>query len=274
MIEDFVNRYENVALAGMQYEKFAPRKTKIPPYLLNTRIYSCILIKNEIPYRWRGKYNEDTDLSLRSLKDNWCTILFQAFLCDKIATMTMKGGNTTELYVDDGRLKMAQSLVDQHPDITKITWKWGRWQHQVDYSRFARNKLRKKSGLVVSESVDNYGMILQDDEEQVKKMNSQIDELDTTEYLSLFEQKEWWEDEWKGMPEFVQEDLSPLKTIYVHFANREDIKAFSELVNQKISMSTKWIWFPEVERADLLKFRCIDGDEEKERSIDMDKGSF
>jgi len=27
------------------------------------------LIRNDIPYRWRAKYNEDTDLSLRVLKD-------------------------------------------------------------------------------------------------------------------------------------------------------------------------------------------------------------
>jgi len=159
--EDFCDRYENVALAGLEYEMFVCRKSKRTPYRANTRIYSCILIKNDIPYKWRGQYNEDTDLSLRALKDGWCTILFQAFLANKIATMTMKGGNTEDLYeIDEGRLKMAQSLVDQHPDITKITWKWGRWQHQVDYSQFKKNKLIKKPGIKIKEGVDNYGMLL------------------------------------------------------------------------------------------------------------------
>jgi len=83
VVEIFTDRYKNIALSGMQYEFLAPRKNRIPPFYLNTRIYSCILIKNDIPYRWRGKYNEDTDLSLRALKDGWCTILFNTFLAKK-----------------------------------------------------------------------------------------------------------------------------------------------------------------------------------------------
>ena len=160
VIEDFVDRYENVAISGMQYEMFVSRKKQHNPVILNTRIYSCILIKNDIPYRWRGRYNEDTDLSLRALKDGWCTVLFCAFLADKIATMTMKGGNMSELYKDDGRLKMAQSLVEQHPDVTTIKQKWGRWQHEVDYSRFKNNKLRLKAGVEIPQGVNNYGMVL------------------------------------------------------------------------------------------------------------------
>ena len=60
--EDFVDRYENVALAGFQYLFFATSCRQRPAFILNTRIYSCILIRNDIPYRWRGKYNEDTDV--------------------------------------------------------------------------------------------------------------------------------------------------------------------------------------------------------------------
>lgn len=159
-VEDWVERYENIALAGLQYEMFMPAIDKQKPFLLNTRIYSCILIKNNIPYRWRGRYNEDTDLSLRVLKDGWPTFLMQAFVCKKIATMKMKGGNTDELYQGDGRLKMAQSLVEQHPDVTKITWKWGRWQHQVDYRPFKYNRPILKPGVVIPDEPNNYGMKL------------------------------------------------------------------------------------------------------------------
>ena len=163
IVEEFIDRYENIALAGMQYQYLAKRKQKINPYIFNTRIYSCILIKNDLPYRWRGRYNEDTDLSLRALKDGWCTILFNAFLAGKQTTMTMKGGNTESLYKlnnADGRLLMAQSLQRQHPDVVKITRKWGRWQHQVDYRPFKGNKLIKKEGVIIPEGVNNYGMIL------------------------------------------------------------------------------------------------------------------
>lgn len=174
--EDFVDRYENVALAGMQYKMFALDRTKYPPFYLNTRIYSCILIKNDIPYRWRGRYNEDTDLSIRALKDGWCTMLFYAFLADKIATMTMKGGNTEALYQEDGRLKMAQSLVDQHPDIVTITRKWDRWQHQVDYSAFRTNKLRKRQGLVIKAGVNEYGMVLRRFEQTQHDITCEVDD--------------------------------------------------------------------------------------------------
>lgn len=158
--EDFVNRYENVAIAGFNYYSFCKSTEKIPPYYLNTRIYSCILIRNDIPYRWRGRYNEDTDLSLRVLKDGWCTILFNAFLAGKVTTMRMKGGNTDDLYKDDGRKKMAESLVEQHPDVAKVVWKFNRWHHQVDYRPFKGNILKKKEGLVIPDRVNNYGMIV------------------------------------------------------------------------------------------------------------------
>lgn len=157
--EDFVDRYENVALAGFHYRFFAVARDKRPPFYLNTRIYSCILIQNDLTHRWRGTYNEDTDLSLRILKDGWCTILFLSFLADKVATMTMKGGNTDQLYKNDGRKKMAESLREQHPELTKVVWKWGRWQHSVDYSGFTQ-KLILKKGLKLKDEIDNYGMEL------------------------------------------------------------------------------------------------------------------
>ena len=159
--EDFVDRYENVAYSGFQYELLAPRKYKMPPYALNTRIYSCTLVNNSIPYRWRSIYNDDTDVCLMALKDGWCTVLFYAFLANKMATMTLHGGNTDELYlIEDGRLKMAQALQKLHPDVVTITKKWGRWQHQVDYCPFKSNRLIRKPGVVIPEGTNNYGMVL------------------------------------------------------------------------------------------------------------------
>ena len=157
--EDFTDRYENVLISGFNYRFFMVPTDKHPPYYLNTRVYSAILIQNTIQHRWRGRYNEDTDLCIRVLKDGYCTILFNAFLQEKAGTMTLKGGNTDELYADDGRLKMAKSLQEQHPDICTITWKFGRWQHQVDYDVFKKNKLRRKN-IEIKQGIDNYDMIL------------------------------------------------------------------------------------------------------------------
>jgi hypothetical protein len=163
--EDFVDRYANVAMAGMQYMMFMKVKPKEKkPFLLNSRIYSCILLDNRIPHRWRGRYNEDTDLSLRILKDGYCTILFYAFLAEKQPTMTMKGGNTEDLYkqdaVFDGRLEMARSLQRQHPDVTRIAKRFGRWQHVVDYRPFRNNKLIRRSDVEIPKGVNEYGMRL------------------------------------------------------------------------------------------------------------------
>jgi hypothetical protein len=165
VMEEFVDRYANVPMAGPNYEGLVLRRVgSTPPFRLNTRVYSCILLSNSASQRWRGRYNEDTDLSLRFLKDGFCTVLFNAFLAEKEATMDMKGGNTDELYRQDGefdgRLEMARSLRRQHPDVVKIVWKWGRWQHQVDYRPFRGNKLIRKPGVVIPEGVNEYGMRL------------------------------------------------------------------------------------------------------------------
>jgi hypothetical protein len=165
VMEDFVGRYENVALAGPQYDFFAPRKEpRCRPVIFNTRIYSFILVDNALPFRWRGRYNEDTDLSLRCLKAGLCTVLFQAFLQKKAATMSMAGGNTDELYRRDGsfdgRLEMARSLQRQHPDVVTVTRKWGRWQHHVDYRPFRGNKLIRRPDAVIPDGPDEYGMRL------------------------------------------------------------------------------------------------------------------
>jgi len=192
-MEDFVDRFENVAMAGPQYDYFIARKTgdRIPPYYLNTRIYSCSLIRNDLHFRWRGKYNEDTDLSLRMLKEGYSTILFYAFIQYKMTTMIMKGGNTDNVYIDgDNRRKFAESIKEQHPDVVEVTYKWGRWHHHVNYKPFRYNDLKMKSGLVIPRGINNYGMVLKDiSENEIKeeavKLQKDIDIL-KTEQLTLF----------------------------------------------------------------------------------------
>ena len=166
LIEDFSERFKNVPLAGMNYFGFMPKYKKAPPYYLNTRIYSCILIDNSLPHRWRGKYNEDTDLSLRVLKDGGCTLLFNAFICGKAATHSMKGGNTELVYsVDnqeefDNRMEFAESLRRQHPDVVTVTQKWGRNHHHIDYRKHFKQKLQYRDDYVVKKGINEHGMKL------------------------------------------------------------------------------------------------------------------
>lgn len=172
-MEDFVDRYDNVYLAGPQYRFFAIPGQYRPPFVLNTRIYSVLLIRNSCQHRWRGRYNEDTDLSLRILKDGDCTVEFNAFLQDKAATQTVKGGNTEEFYHKEGEtnredwdrsgnynatgtINKSKMLVDMHPDVATMVWKYDRWHHHVNYTPFKKNKLKFKEGISIPDVVNNY----------------------------------------------------------------------------------------------------------------------
>lgn len=141
-MEYFVLRYDNVAMAGPQYAFFAPRKEKRPPFVANTRIFSCNLIRNDVPFRWRGRYNEDVILSLDMLKAGWCTVLFNAFLQKKIQTQVLGGGNTTELY-RGGTLAKSEMLARVHPDVARVVKRYGRDHHHVDMRPFRHLALRR-----------------------------------------------------------------------------------------------------------------------------------
>jgi hypothetical protein len=159
-MEDFVLRYENVAMAGPNYFMFVWRKRILPPFVMNTRIYSCNLIRNDVPFRWRGRYNEDVILSLDMLKAGWCTIQFNAFLQFKVTSQTMSGGNSDAFYYQEGTLPKTQMLVDVHPDVSRVVHKFHRWHHQVDYTSFKANRLIRRPDIVIPQGIDNYGMVV------------------------------------------------------------------------------------------------------------------
>jgi hypothetical protein len=167
-IEDFVDRYQNIAMAGPHDLGFAPdRHASTAPVMYNTRVYSCILLDTSLPHRWRGRYNEDTDLSLRLLKDGFSTCVFRALLMSKGATVGNRGskptpgGNTDNVYNGgDHRLAFAESLKEQHPDVVKVVWKFNRWHHEVDYSPFKDNKPILREGVTEAMTHNDYGMVL------------------------------------------------------------------------------------------------------------------
>lgn len=55
------------------------------------------------------------------------------------------------------------------------------------------------------------------------------------------------EQEWEGMPEFVQGDKDPIKQVIVSFKSWDDYKAFAKLVDQNLSPKTQSIWYPKAE---------------------------
>lgn len=181
IIEEFMMQYRNLAMTGPNYKMFAPSKTRRVPLTVNTRIYSCNLIRNAIPMRWRGRYNEDTDLSLRILKAGWCTVIFNLVLQEKLSTQRQKGGNTAELYAK-GTWDKSRQLYDMHPDVTVITKRFGRWHHLVDYKRFSGNRLVKDPSYAEREPLTWSFDTMAVDNSQVD-MTSKAD-IDNMEFVS------------------------------------------------------------------------------------------
>lgn len=69
------------------------------------------------------------------------------------------------------------------------------------------------------------------------------------EQIQMFdiERKAAWDEHWQDMPEYKQQDLTPFKSVLVNFRNYEDYKAFAELINQKLTLKTKTIFYPKLD---------------------------
>ena len=174
IMEDFSDRYENIGLTSCQYASFVPAiDCGRQGFIVNTRTYSCILINtelldNRLEERWRGTYNEDTDLTLRVLSTgDLCTVNFNSLLSGKQATGTMKGGNLTTIY-EDGRMEGYQKKFDELKrnwgDIITYTTsrhKDGRPHHHISYTKFFKQELKLKEGIIREPKVNNYNMIFE-----------------------------------------------------------------------------------------------------------------
>ena len=170
VMEDFCYRYENVLMAGPNYRSFASQNASMPPFVMNTRIYSCNLIRNDAKwitgpragqlFRWRGRYNEDTIISLDMLTQGFCTVQFNAFLQDKLRTQVLGGGNTAEFYTGEGTAPKSRMLKEVYPEYTELVWKFQREHHHVDYLPFKDQRLIRKPGIVIPDEPNEYGLTM------------------------------------------------------------------------------------------------------------------
>jgi len=181
IMEDFSDRYDNLGLVSCQYASFVPAvDCGREGFIVNTRTYSCILINTELlderlEERWRGTYNEDTDLTLRVLSTgDLCTVNFNALLSGKQTTGTMKGGNTNTIYEWkegeseeskrwSGLQKKFDELKENWGDIVTYTTnrhKDGRPHHHISYTRIFKQELKLKEGFSLEPRVNNYNMKL------------------------------------------------------------------------------------------------------------------
>lgn len=139
--EIMTDRIKNCMMSGLSYKSMCPQiDTNHTPLIFNTHVYSCILLSNEENEEcyWRGRYNEDVDLSIRLLKTGKPTIKINTFLCDKLETGSCKGGNE-EIYsnglvknMEEGMIKKYEFIKNLHPEyIGKRPLKRNKHHHDI-----------------------------------------------------------------------------------------------------------------------------------------------
>ena len=144
-------------------------------------------------------------------------------------------------HVVDGHLRVAVAISREQVEVPVV---------YVDLSEDEEKK--------VLASLDPLGDMAVTD---IDKINELLDEVDMNDTLGAMlkdvatdwrgymnedqsEQDAW--SEWQGMPEFDQEDNSPIKLV-VNFETREDVNHFASVIGQVITEKTRYVFFPEKE---------------------------
>ena len=92
-----------------------------------------------------------------------------------------------------------------------------------------------------------------DDDFQDQMNEGTLDEGQGT----LFDRGKWYDNHWKGMPEYEHEDQTPFRSLFVHFANQQDFDEFMALLDQPATEKTKYVWYPELKHATFMNKRWI-----------------
>lgn len=171
----------------------------------------------------------------------------------QLAASIKEWGWTTPVLVDEegsiiaghGRVMAARKLgIEEVPVMVARGWSEAQRRAYV----LADNKLALNSGW----DMDLLKVELQD----IGEMSFDLDKIGFSvgEMTNLFLETEIGEtnaeDEWKGMPEFVDEDPC-FRKVVVNFDSKEDVERFFTLIQQDDTGKTKSIWFPEKEKRDL-----------------------
>lgn len=146
--EKLNNMYSNVAILAFNYRYFVATDAQ-KAFYTNVHCYSCMLIKTNANLKWRLKYNEDVDLCLQALTQNYCTILLNAYCMNKTSTTAkLRGGNQDELYKNnDKKMKIMKSdlLRKYWPQYVELKMRFNRPHHYVDWKKHFKHNLIKKT---------------------------------------------------------------------------------------------------------------------------------
>lgn len=133
--------FNDLDISGFEKKTFSVRPPK-KPFKQNCHVYSTLLIKNSIEFRWRLKYNEDIDLCLQVLTSGGSTASCVYYLAEKISTsIKMKGGNQDDLYQGNDpkkNLLKAKMLESVWPQYVKTVIRFGRHHHLINWKVFSK----------------------------------------------------------------------------------------------------------------------------------------
>ena len=139
-VENFVEK-NNISIGGFEEPNFVVKPPK-KPFKINCHVYSAMLIKNNLPFKWRLKYNEDVDLCLQVLHNGGSTASCVYYMANKVSTADkMKGGNQTELYkgnAPEKNLLKAKMLEAVWPQYAKTVIRFNRHHHLVNWRIFKK----------------------------------------------------------------------------------------------------------------------------------------
>ena len=66
------------------------------------------------------------------------------------------------------------------------------------------------------------------------------------------------DEQWKGMPEYEQENAMGFHHLIVHFDTEEDLKSFARLIKQKLTNNTRSIWHPFKQPLKWAEYQTVD----------------
>jgi hypothetical protein len=262
--EDLSDRFANVGVSGLNYDMFAPAHAVRTPYFRNCHVYSCTLVSHAMPFRWRLRLNDDTDLCLQALMAGWATIATNVFTAKKETTMRLPGGNTDGLYRADGeqdardtagRHEMARALERAWPGTVKVTRRFGRFQHTVDWAKFADVPLRLRDGVDLSAlpEVDEYGLRLV----RVREVRSERIVRLHAGYDAALREIAAPDVTWRGLPAFRPVAAPP--KLAVEFATEQDrdrlVEQLGVTVDKKFKDKAWSAWWPPRGRSDPASLR-------------------
>jgi len=140
---EFYSDKNNNDISGFEYRYFVAKPPKTP-FKNNCHVYSAMLIKTNLPYKWRLKYNEDIDLCLQVLHNGGSTSSCIYYMTNKTSTtVKMKGGNQTELYkgnAPEKNLLKAKMLEAVWPQYAKTVIRFNRHHHLIDWKVFKKKE--------------------------------------------------------------------------------------------------------------------------------------